>query len=230
MTGKKCWGGRVGVYHQPRFDWQGGGPLKILLGSSRVAMKLLLKILLQCCLPVDGSSSRRWGSAQAARRTDGVGRDGAQRRARSLRSHAWHRSHGGRRGPGKNQPPRPIHTPPAAAAPGRLGMRGERRGTWGMFAGRRNLSVGDSALRLGTLSPGSSSSPIASCSSFFFIWSIPFNNNNKAKPKLQPRNAAWAGTVGPVRGVGLGGDDAARLRGRWGRASLRLPGAGGERA
>lgn len=98
--------------------------MKISLGSSRVAMKLLLKILLQCCLPVDGSSAGRGGSAQAAR-ADGVGRAGAQRRARGPRSHACHRSHGGRRGcaaaPGKTPTPPPpnththTHTPPQAA-------------------------------------------------------------------------------------------------------------------
>lgn len=47
--------------------------MKILLGSSRVALKLLLKILLQCSLPVDGSSAGRGGSAQAPRAA-GLGR------------------------------------------------------------------------------------------------------------------------------------------------------------
>lgn len=125
--------------------------MKISLGSSRVAMKLLLKILLQCCLPVDGSSAGRGGSAQAAR-ADGVGRAGAQRRARGPRSHACHRSHGGRRGcaaaPGKTPTPPPpnththTHPSPSSAAPGGLGMRGGRGGGeirrfWGLWESPR---------------------------------------------------------------------------------------------
>lgn len=152
--------------------------MKILLGSSRVAMKLLLKILLQCSLPVDGSSAGRGGSAQAAR-ADGVGRAGVQCRARSPRgprSHSCHRSHGGRRGcaaaaPGKETLP---HTPWASAAPRGLGVRGEIGRVWGLFARRRNLSVGESKPGGGAdgndartaeerkPSPGSSASPLLS--------------------------------------------------------------------
>lgn len=97
--------------------------MKILLGSSRVAMKLLLKILLQCCLPVDGSCAGRAGGAQAAR-ADGVGRAGAQRRAPT-------------RVPAPTAgaqaaPPPQVRTPGQRGA----GRAGDRKGFWGLLARR----------------------------------------------------------------------------------------------
>lgn len=202
--------------------------MKILLGRSRVAMKLLLKILLQCSLPVDGSSAGRGGSAQAAR-ADGVGRAGAQRRARSPRgprSHACHRSHGGQRGCAAASGKYPTH-PWAARLRVGWGCGGEIRGVWGLFARRWNLSVGGSApgggaagrdactAEEGKPSPGSRANPTRSCPSFLLYLEYTTLSQKKKKGGKKgktpttspgPRSHETRRGLGPwaCSGVGLG--------------------------
>lgn len=226
--------------------------MKILLGSSRVAMKLLLKILLQCRLPVDGSSAGRGGSAQAAR-AHGVGRAGAQRRAPTRVTAP---TAGGQAGcaaaPGKNPP---THTPGQRgirvgwgygggnkASLGLVGEEGEIS-AWGTPRTAEEPSVGMRApRRRGSPARAPAQIPSPPVPLFGFIWTILCFLKKKKKGKIsnyQPRapftrNAAWAGTVGPLRcgfkqlagkkGVQSGSGEGG------GRASLRLPRSEGERA
>lgn len=206
--------------------------MKILLGSSRVAMKLLLKILLQCCLPVDGSSARRGGSAQGARRADGVGRDGAQRRARSLRSHAWHRSTAGGEAQVRTNTPAPYTHPRLQLLRVGWGCGGKEGELGACLRGEEISPRGTprSAWVCSARAPAQVLFPPVPHFSLFGVYYASIITTKRQNSSYQLRNAAWAGTVDPIWGMGLGGDEAARLRGRRGRASLRLPGAGGETA
>lgn len=158
--------------------------MKILLGSSRVAMKLLLKILLQCCLPVDGSSAGRAGSAQAAR-ADGVGRAGAQRRAPT-------RVRAPTAG-GEAAPPPQVRTPPGSGSGCAGDAEGGEKRTLGIACEEGESVRGGMrgwrgcAHRRGA--PAQSLCPPAPLCLFFifffpmFIWSIP---RFKKKPKKIP--------------------------------------------